>query len=46
MQYKVCSCSSYASLATKHNCDCLWENRSYRPFKGIEKRQFYIFRVL
>ena len=21
-------------------CDCLWENRSYRPFKSIEKRRF------
>ena len=21
-------------------CDCHWENRSYRPFKSIEKRQF------
>ena len=26
--------------STCNKCDCLWENRSYRPFKSIEKRRF------
>ena len=27
-------------LCSTINCDCLWENRSYRPFKSIEKCRF------
>jgi len=27
-------------------CDCLWENRYYRPFTSIKKWWFWIFKVL